>query len=144
MKILDMERSGHVIRLYFNADDDLTHWKGEDWHRPFSNNLARVDMTFVDGFIDIGFNLSHNFLDPLDYPSLNGSWSKDLMRTEKAIMLIVLPPNLEGGEALWRRLAMDWHFRLQLGHDLLMIRMGGNLEKLEKRLSKLEGVVVGI
>lgn len=89
MFLIDFEKKGNVIRLYFGEDDQ--YW-GDDWNdAPYEHNAGQVYDKFVKCYIEYAFPLNYFITEPADDYHYRGNspYSKQSMRDEKCPCLII-------------------------------------------------------
>ena len=89
MFLIDFEKKGNVIRLYFGEDDQ--YW-GDDWNdAPYEHNAGQVYDEFVKCYIEYAFPLNYFITEPADDYSYRGNspYSKQSMKNEKCPCLII-------------------------------------------------------
>lgn len=90
MFLIDFEKKGNVIRLYFGEDKD--YW-GSDWDdKPYEHNAEIVSEDFVTSVVEFAFPTSYSVIEPADdwHYEYNSPYSKEDMKNEKCPCLIIL------------------------------------------------------
>ena len=93
MFLIDFEKKGNVIRLYFGEDDQ--YW-GDDWDdAPYEHNAGQVYDKFVKCYTDYAFPLNYFVTEPADDYRYRGNspYSKQSMRDERCPCLIITNDN---------------------------------------------------
>lgn len=89
MFLIDFEKKGNVIRLYFGEDDQ--YW-GDDWDdTPYEHNAGQVYDEFVKCYIDYAFPYTYFVTEPADDYGYRGNspYSKQSMKDERCPCLII-------------------------------------------------------
>ena len=67
MKVIDIERKGNVLRIYFGKDD-LKSWYGDDWNDyPYEDNAGPVYEEFVQAYIDAYIPFDWDIVEACNY-----------------------------------------------------------------------------
>lgn len=148
MFLIDFEKKGNVIRLYFGEDDQ--YW-GDDWDdAPYEHNAGQVYDEFVKCHIDYAFPFNYFVTEPADDYNYRGNspYSKEDMKNHKCPCLIVT--NDEKG---YSELFLSYHnlcedqidddLKDMLG-DAPVVRLfyGDNIETVDEKLKSVKGVVI--
>lgn len=90
MKVLDFERFGNVVSLFFGAID-LESWWGDDWDDvPYEHNAGTVYFDkYASLVMDVAFPSAFVVSEPCD-GHMNSSWSKSDMQAGRVPMLAIL------------------------------------------------------
>lgn len=100
-KLLDFERKGNVVRFYLGSVDCDDYW-GDDWNdAPYEHNAGRVYSSYVVGVVDVAFKYDVIVVEPCD-GTINSSWSKKDMQSQRVPMLCVLQDDSDDGYGSWR------------------------------------------
>ena len=90
MFLIDFEKAGNVVKLYFGENKD--YW-GDDWDdRPYECNAGTVSQRFVNDIAEVAFTTLYTVIEPADDWHYNhGSpYTKEDMKKEKCPCLIIL------------------------------------------------------
>lgn len=96
MKLIDSERKGNVLRLYFGRNKEM-NWHGDDWNdAPYQYNAERVFDEYIREVIDIAIPFDDLVWEPSDDCKCQ-SISKDDMKKRKMPCNVLLPEGAYGG-----------------------------------------------
>jgi hypothetical protein len=88
MKVIDWERKGNLVRLYFGKDK-LKEWFGDDWDDiPYECNAGEVYDKFVGDILDVCFGYDMEIYEPC-HNKLNSEWCKDDFINNKSVVLVI-------------------------------------------------------
>ena len=90
MFLIDFEKKGNVIRLYFGEDED--YW-GDDWNdKPYEHNAGTVSPRFVESVTEYAFPTTFSVIEPADdwHYEYKSPFSKEDMKNGKCPCIIVL------------------------------------------------------
>jgi hypothetical protein len=91
MKIIDMYRSGRLIR-FFLGKDDMTDFSGDDWDdSPYEHNAGTVYDEYVSEYVDVVVPFSMELSEPKDSGGYNSGVSRDMQKARSAPLLLVRP-----------------------------------------------------
>ncbi len=138
MKVIDIERKGNVLRIYFGKDD-LKFWYGDDWNDyPYEDNAGIVYKEFIIAYIDayIPFNWdiveACNYLGNEDY-YFKKEYCKNDFRDGIIPFLYLVPTNeLYGVTFLTQQ-------RLQKSNKTQHICFTDTLDKVQEAIRKTGG-----
>lgn len=149
MFLIDFERVGNVVRLYFgNNPEDA--W-GDDWNdKPYEHNAGNVYDEFVDMTVDYAFPLDYFVTEPSDdwHYKGNSPFSKEDMKNRKCPCIIVTED-----KNYYRYLFLSYHnlardpinldVRNKLG-DVSLVRLfyADTKESVEEALKSVNGVII--
>ena len=92
MKVIDFDKRGNVIRLYFGEDEETEYW-GDDYDdAPYEHNAGRVYGRYIKQVADFAFPFECEVMEPADDWNYRGNspFSKQDMKRRIAPCLIVV------------------------------------------------------
>lgn len=139
MKVIDFEKRGNVIRLYFGEDDDNDYW-GDDWDdAPYEHNAGKVYSNYVEEIKEYAFPFSCFVSEAADDWSYNRNspFSKEDMKKGKCPCLII--NKLQDGDDVW-----DITYSMYLGsksENVLKIYFNDDFNMINDEIKKIGGIL---
>lgn len=76
LKVIDWDKRGNVVR-FFLGKKELNDWWGDDWNdSPYEHNAGNVYNEFIEGYIDMAWDLDVVVAEPSD-GCYSSSYCKD-------------------------------------------------------------------
>ena len=126
MKIIDFEKRGNVIRVYYGKDNCDDYW-GDDWNdRPYEHNAERVYSEYIEEYIDVAVDMDYHVMEPADDWRYNNNtpFSKEDMKKRSVPCIIVVPEDDSYVSEEFNRYAVS--------DNVDKIYFGDSIEKLNK------------
>lgn len=99
MKVIDIERKGNVLRIYF-GNDTLKDWYGDDWNdRPYEDNAGLVYDVYIQAYMDAYIPFDWDIVEACNYLkddetySFKKEYCKDDFKDGKIPFLYLVPTN---------------------------------------------------
>lgn len=137
MKVIDFDKKGNVIKLYFGNDKDKEYW-GDDWDdKPYEHNAGEVYSEYVEDIKEYAFPFDYGVIQPADDWNYGGNspFSKEDMKKRKCPCLIISKPK------------EDWYFNYKyselLGYeedDVLKIYFNDKFDVMDKKIKEFGGI----
>ena len=92
MKVIDFDKRGNVIRLYFGEDEETEYW-GDDFNdAPYEHNAGKVYDRYIKQVADFAFPFSFDVMEPADdwHYGGNSPFSKEDMIKRTTPCLIIV------------------------------------------------------